>query len=145
MFDPEDFAKLAVRLVQNPCGPADSRTAISRAYYAAFLYARKLLDPHFYFSGEGKVHTEIRFLFVNSTREELRKIGQQLDDLRGKRNAADYDLAAQDVNIYHNARLHVAISTRLIGRLKQVFSSDWSSTIREMEEYARNSQVARCR
>src|SRR5580693_8169118 len=41
MFDPEDFAKLAMRLVQNPCGPADSRTAISRAYYAAFLYAKK--------------------------------------------------------------------------------------------------------
>ena len=145
MFDPEDFAKLAARLVQNPCGPADSRTAVSRAYYSAFLYAKKLLDPHFYFSGEGKVHTEIRFLFVNSTREELRNIGHQLDDLRGKRNAADYDLAAEDVNSYHNARIHVGISTRLIEKLKQVFSSGWSSVISEMEEYARKSQVVRCR
>ena len=145
MFDPEDFAKLTVRLVQNPCGSADSRTAVSRAYYAAFLYAKTPHDPHFHFSGEGKVHTEIRFLFVNSTREELKNIGQQLDELRGKRNAADYDLAAEDVNSYHNARLHVAISMRVIEKLKQVFSSAWSSIVKEMEEYARKSQVVRCR
>ncbi|HZK79820.1 MAG TPA: hypothetical protein VFC46_02110 [Humisphaera sp.] len=138
MFDPEDFAKLGHRMVQNPCGFADSRTAISRAYYSAFLTAKRHLGLHFQWPKTAEIHDQIQMLFVNCNSDSIKAIGRKLNDLRGKRNDADYDLHARGVD-RHDAQLQLGIAQGVIDELNRLSISpaEWDPIINEMKIYAK--------
>ena len=146
MFDPDDFRKLAASMTQGACGAAQSRTAISRSYYAAFLVARQFLERYFHFERHGESHVQVRMLFLGCTNEEARRVGRHLDELRDRRNDADYDLNADDVNDFNNARLYVAIAARTIKRIKE-FSEpgQQDALITEMRQWAAASGKVRAR
>lgn len=71
---------------------AQQRSAISRAYYAAFNLARAYLEAEGYgpYPADASAHGEVKRAF-NRTEDQVRKsIGQRLDSLRESRNSSDY-------------------------------------------------------
>jgi uncharacterized protein (UPF0332 family) len=87
-----DFLSLAARLASGT-EEADWRTAVSRAYYAAFHTARSLLtELGFAVPREERAHKYLSFRFSNAQVGRAARVGLDLDNLRTERNRADYDL-----------------------------------------------------
>jgi uncharacterized protein (UPF0332 family) len=86
------FLTLAARLTSGT-EEADWRTAVSRAYYAAFHAARSLLtDLGFTVPREERAHKYLSFRLTNAQVGRSARVGLDLDNLRTERNRADYDL-----------------------------------------------------
>ena len=96
-FNWSEYLTLAQELINtSPASPikeADFRSAISRAYYAAFCQARNHLVyrdresiPH-----SVNAHEYVVRRFENSSDATRQKIGQLLHHLRSTRNIADYE------------------------------------------------------
>jgi uncharacterized protein (UPF0332 family) len=72
---------------------ADWRTAISRAYYAAFHKARRLLRRSGFGVPRGEqAHAYLWLRLSNAQHAEVVEAGQTLNDLRRARNNADYEV-----------------------------------------------------
>ena len=71
------------------------RNAVSRSYYAAFLYTRGKLTARRRFapSGQDSVHRELIQTLRSDTDAAMVQMGDLLDTMRVSRNRADYDLA----------------------------------------------------
>src|SRR5438270_12092799 len=88
-----DFLLLAARLAAGT-SEAEWRTAISRAYYAAFHVARRLLtDLNFVVPRADRAHQYLVFRLSNSGESAVEQVGRDLETLRRLRNRADYDEA----------------------------------------------------
>ena len=73
---------------------AKKRSAISRAYYAAFCSARNYLRDKEHdqdIRAGGDVHGYVRKQFKTSEDEVAREVGEDLARLVAKRNLADYE------------------------------------------------------
>jgi uncharacterized protein (UPF0332 family) len=91
-MDPRDFLVLAQQLA---VGTTESawRSAVSRAYYAAFHVARQLmLDLHFRVPQADRAHAYLWLRLANCGDPQIQQAGADLNDLRRDRNGADYDL-----------------------------------------------------
>jgi len=92
VYDPRKFADLANDLLVDGKYERESRarTAIGRAYYAAFLIAhRKLQEQGLRIPETGKIHQIVIQTFIE---KGLSMIGNPLDQLREKRVDADYHM-----------------------------------------------------
>jgi uncharacterized protein (UPF0332 family) len=86
-----DFLLLATRLAAG-IAEADWRTAISRAYYAAFHVGRRLFaDLNFTVPRADRAHQYLVFRLSNSGESVVEQAGRDLETLRRLRNRADYD------------------------------------------------------
>src|SRR5206468_7212368 len=86
-----DLLLLAARLAAGTT-EADWRTAISRAYYAAFHVARRLLaDLNFTVPRADRAHQYLAFRLSNCGESAVEQAGRDLETLRRLRNRADYD------------------------------------------------------
>lgn len=95
-FNWSEYLQLARQLAGKAAISADRearlRSAISRAYYAAFIEARNYLRDGKGYSIPGKnTHRYIIQTFKNDANLDYQKIGQNLERLRVRRNQADYD------------------------------------------------------
>jgi len=96
-FDWTEYLALAQDLagqrVTPPTVEAKLRSAISRAYYAAFCKARNHLRDR---EGHdipttGEAHVKVRDIFRDSPYRQRKSIGTTLNRLREDRRKADYD------------------------------------------------------
>lgn len=96
-FDWSEYLSLAQELAGQSGRVANQeskyRSAISRAYYAAFCKARNYLRD---VEGQaipagGKSHTYVRDEYRNNSTRTRRRIGEKLNRLRSDRNRADYE------------------------------------------------------
>lgn len=88
-----DFLSLGARLAAGTT-EADWRTAVSRAYYAAFHVARRLFaDLNFTVPRADRAHQYLVFRLSNSGESPVEQAGRDLETLRRLRNRADYDEA----------------------------------------------------
>ncbi len=72
---------------------ADWRSAISRAYYAAFHKARRFLRHNgFAVPHAEQAHAFLWLRLSNSNHPDVIDAGQALNDLRKERNRADYEM-----------------------------------------------------
>ncbi len=122
----KEFAGVASRLSQIPvAGPADFRTSISRAYYAAYHVAVEALTqigavPH---AGPGG-HSEVANLLIASGDDVVRDAGRAISDLHTRRIHADYRMVRTDVETRTSAQSHVkslmisSASSRLFVRIR---------------------------
>jgi len=116
-FNWTDFLTLADALVRHPNSPgpeeASLRSAISRAYYAAFCSARNLAcsKESFIPRGTAEDHGRLRDHFRRTRDRTRRQIATHLNRLRNNRNGADYNdtlvgkpeaLAQSSVAMAHN-------------------------------------------
>jgi len=95
-FEWSDYLELARELAGQTASPAGTearlRSAISRAYYAAFCKCRNHLpDVGTQLPQGPAIHQFVRDEFKDSTDKKRKKIGNDLDRLRADRNKADYD------------------------------------------------------
>lgn len=87
-----DFLPIAQQLAAGSSEPL-WRTAIGRAYYAAFHVARELpIDLGFTVPREERAHKYVIFRLSNAGDSTVEQAGRSLDSLRDFRNLADYDL-----------------------------------------------------
>ena len=87
-----DFLPLAKQLATGST-EAEWRSAISRAYYAAFHVARELLqDLGFTVPRAERAHVYLSRRLSNSGDAQVQRAGSDLNTMRGERNQADYDL-----------------------------------------------------
>lgn len=86
--DPQEYLALASQLSASP-GNASRRTAIDRAYYAAFLTARNELIDRGYLSAVRGPETHIRV--ITALTEIARNSGITLGILRRARNRVTYE------------------------------------------------------
>lgn len=124
-FDWFDFLALADALSRNPTSPgpeeASLRSAISRAYYAAYCSVRNFADARgeILLRGKASDHWLVINHFRRSPDASRQKIGNQLDRLRRRRNKADYDdvLVARPVLL---ARASVAVARNVLNALNSL-------------------------
>jgi uncharacterized protein (UPF0332 family) len=94
-FDPKDFLVFAETLLDSNLKEAHFRTAVSRAYYAAYLVAFRKAKYRYSaiwntaFKEQEGYHVALQVTFSNAEQEE---ISAKLSGLLGERKAADYDL-----------------------------------------------------
>jgi uncharacterized protein (UPF0332 family) len=87
-----DFLALADALAAAGA-EAEWRTSISRSYYAAFHAAREFMARlRFRVPAADQAHAYLWMRRSNTGDSTADRIGRMLRDLRGRRNAADYDL-----------------------------------------------------
>ncbi len=99
-------------------GEARLRSAISRAYYAAFHTARAYLrdkdkDPSI--EGRGNIHAYVRQQFKISPDRRRKRIGATLHRLLDNRQRADYEDTY--VNLVVNTRIAIKAAERVIAAL----------------------------
>ena len=108
-MDPQTFLTLADEWVQGPT-EAHWRSAVSRAYYAAFHVARLLLEELGFEVERGdRAHAYLTHRLCQCGHPEIGAAGTTLINLRRSRNEADYGLKApfshrraiQDVETAH--------------------------------------------
>ena len=102
-FDWSQYLKLAQELagqgVTAAAQEARLRSAISRAYYAAFCLARDHLrhkEKH-PVPTNGRAHAYVRNQFRNSSDRARKKLGHNLGRLHKDRKRADYDDSVPDL------------------------------------------------
>jgi uncharacterized protein (UPF0332 family) len=109
---------------------AEWRSAISRAYYAAFHVARELLeDLHFVVPRAERAHAYLSRRLANSGQAEIQQAGNDLNALRGDRNQADYDLH-RPVTV-QLAALHVLLAEQIVRLLDAAAQEPVRSQITE--------------
>lgn len=109
-FDWKDYLNLA-RYLQGAASAgftqeAGMRSAVSRAYYAAFCHSRNYAYSNQGFQPHGDVHdhAELR----NHFRRCNQQIATMLDQLRRWRNQCDYDNSISNLNSMTASALQIA-------------------------------------
>lgn len=86
-----DFLQVASELASGPT-EAHWRSAVSRAYYAAFHVACQLfVDLGFTVPRADRAHAYVWLRLTNSGHGDVQNAGLNLNHLRQQRNRADYD------------------------------------------------------
>ena len=98
MFDWATFLDLAEKLAREP-DESCQRSAVSRAYYAAYCCARNKLRDNREFTptGRGTDHDKVWELFQKSTEKERRRIGCLGNGLKIMRSQVDYEDKVPDL------------------------------------------------
>jgi len=119
-MDPREFHNLAVSLHSNGT-PAALRSAISRAYYAAYLVAVEGLKKKRYaFNNDAKDHQRV-ISYLNSMSDvQMKRTASSLHHLRAKRNDADYKLATTAVENPKTVQALVQIADNVIKTLDRL-------------------------
>ncbi len=103
-----DFLPIAHLLLVRP-EEASWRSAVSRAYYAAFHGARELLTAlRFQVPRADRAHGYLWLRLQNCGNPHLEQIGRDLQELRRLRNEADYDLSRPFVRSFARSQLQTA-------------------------------------
>jgi uncharacterized protein (UPF0332 family) len=124
-MQPRQFQYLAERLAEHGAYPAEFRSAISRAYYAVFHLGLNLLrEMGFPIVQNQHAHEEVYRHLNNSSDSELVNAASKMNDLRMKRNHADYELGRHDVEEKKNAIMHVHQAARLIETIERRCKSE---------------------
>jgi len=115
----KDFFELAQKLVQMRSEPA-LRSAISRAYYAAYHCCLQLLRAlGFQFGKDSSAHEKIAAYLNNAAITEIEFAGKELNYLRRRRNHADYDLTLKDFRNHIACQLDLARAQAIISQVEK--------------------------
>jgi uncharacterized protein (UPF0332 family) len=101
---PQAFIDLAERLIANEKNPEGFRSAISRAYYGAFLQAEDFLRRMNVFLVTDKKHQELLQILADTGDADVDEASAMLGDLRDERNRADYKLDDKGVEVETHAQ-----------------------------------------
>jgi hypothetical protein len=121
-MDPRDFQQLGHRLSAGAT-TAERRTAVGRAYYAAFNVGAAWLRALAFPVGKGAAaHGEVQRCLANSGHPDLDAVASQLGDLHTERNRADYQLDRTDIEHPAKAPSAVRLSADMIQVMDQLFT-----------------------
>jgi uncharacterized protein (UPF0332 family) len=137
MITGEDFLALAEVWVTGTT-EAEWRSAVSRAYYAAFHRARRLLrDLGFLVPRADQAHAYLWLRLSNCGDSQVEMAGSDLNTLRRDRNRADYDV--EQTLDQHDARVQVQAARIIIQTLDGASTDPLRSQITDaMKIYERD-------
>lgn len=137
-MNPRDFLLVAEDLLEE-ARQADWRSAVSRAYYAAFLTAVELFrEAGFEVPPDAAGHAYVYRRLNNCGRDEIAEAAQFLWNLRRSRNWADYRLSMRlDLRPAVDA---VAEARAFVGALKELVEvpAVLASVVATMRDYERD-------
>lgn len=110
------YLDLAEKLLSASSNEAQFRSAISRAYYAAYGRAREIYCAKY---GPLEGHNLLWRKFSKAHRRDAKKIGWAGDQLREARNNADYDKPFPG-NVQSAAEHAIVEARRILERLEKV-------------------------
>jgi uncharacterized protein (UPF0332 family) len=135
MIRPDNFLNLADDLAQRG-SEADWRTAVSRAYYAAFHAARELLSAlGFQVPRASQAHGYLWKRLANCGDPVITLAGNDLNHLQSERNRSDYDihLTVNQANAQRRAQLARLVVHRFTGGLVDPVRTQIRDTMRDYE------------
>lgn len=112
-FNWAEYLQLAQNLVGQEVTASDEakqRSAISRAYYAAYNEARRFARQQGFQDAQQGNHRALIDYYLQESRREWRNIGLNLQRLRDLRNTADYAPGFQNVAFQSLAACKLAAS-----------------------------------
>ena len=119
-FDWHDYFLFAQKLTANPNlpGPEEAalRSAISRAYYSAYIQSRRWAEARGLIIS-GSTHKAVIDYFKQSRDKSQKNIGYELDRLRLYRTEADYDNALKSGSPSSVASMAITLANRVISNL----------------------------
>lgn len=117
-MDPRDFCAIAEEL-RNGSSAAHCRSAINRAYYAAYNVAASYLrEWGIPVPQDAKAHGDLRERLSSSGHQELTKASSTLRQLYKARERADYKMDASDVESKGAAETAIAWAHEFIQRVE---------------------------
>ncbi|MDV0447813.1 hypothetical protein MsAg5_17300 [Methanosarcinaceae archaeon Ag5] len=124
-FEPAHFlylSKCLIKKTPKECFLSESvyRTAIGRAYYAAFLEVRNYAAKNdgFISSKTGKDHKNLEIHFNRSADYSFRQIGHKLAKLKKWRTLSDYEMSPNfEIPIEKTAKRAVREATQIFSKL----------------------------
>ena len=136
-MEPRQFLYLAQRLALHGTDPVEFRSAISRAYYAAFHVGLTLLrEMGFSIYQNASAHELVPEHLSNSGDNELVKAAIKMRDLRTRRIHADYKLNRSAVEKKNNASMLVQLASRLIETIeKRCHNENRSQIIEAIQDW----------
>ena len=122
-MNPGKFIDLAGKLAGDAdSGPEGFRTAISRAYYGAFLSALAHVEKVIGVPckiGTLSEHQALQRLLMNCQEPQAMELGQMLSNLHEQRKGADYDMDDPEYEDQAAAQLGVARAQQIINQLQR--------------------------
>jgi uncharacterized protein (UPF0332 family) len=135
-MDERDFLALAQRLA-NEADQAAWRSAVSRAYYAAFHRARRLMESlGFTVPRAERAHSYLWLRLHNCGHRPVQREAANLNVLRGLRNQADYDLTRGFQQAL--AQAYVQVAAQVIQTLDAIPAPSRAQITDEMRRYERD-------
>lgn len=126
MFDWEDYLQLAENLHEREGSApqeAQERTAISRAYYAAFHDALQHAPPRVR-NARRKKHQKLIDHYEAGHTSEEQKVGRLLGALRDNRNKADYEAEiGGPAQCAFKADSSIHLSKKISSKLSEIYES----------------------
>lgn len=136
MIEGDEFLKLAETYATGK-SEADWRSAVSRAYYAAFHVARDFLTSLGFVTPRAEVaHAFLWRRLGSCGLAPLALAGSRLNQLRGERNRADYDLNSDLPR--KDAQAAVKSAAMIIATLQAVSPDDRRLVTEAMKTYERD-------
>lgn len=122
-MDAKEYFDLARKLAQMRT-EASVRSAISRGYYAAFHVAKNLVEGlGFTLPKDAAAHDKLYYMLHNAGDKSAEDAAKLLNDLRKRRNFADYDFKRQDMQTYQDCQYDLVRVTGVI-TFCEAFSSE---------------------
>jgi len=123
-MDPCDFLKIADGL-KNSCEEAGRRSAVSRAYYAAFHYIRLyLVREGIDVPQGGTIHDKIPKYLRYSGLQKAKDVAKCMQELRDDRKEADYKIALEDLKSREDRKVLERFNTKtcelLVNKAQQI-------------------------
>jgi uncharacterized protein (UPF0332 family) len=139
-MDGREFLETATRLARNEFR-ADQRSAVSRAYYAAFHATRDFfeacgvrLSTH-----SPDAHTKLAQCMENTNVPDMVKLGRRLASLRADRNTADYRMQDTIFEKAANSNLRVRIAADIVASLDNLLAdTDFGNLTSILRSKAKN-------
>ncbi len=142
-MNPREFCKVAGVFAARR-EPAASRSAISRAYYSLFHVVLQFLVAHQVKLPKKRpeCHELIYRFLYNSGNNDLKLVAGALNDLRGQRNDADYQMDNLDVESSTTAQAVVERALREISRFDGFIQkrTELVSAVQDIKRYATTIQ-----
>lgn len=117
-MNPSEFLSFASKLAgDGQAGAAGYRSAVSRAYYCAFLTALDLIESQLGIPakwGTVSEHQVVQRFLQGSQVPEAMEVGQALCNLHASRKSADYDMDEAQVEDQEESSLCVARAEKIL-------------------------------
>lgn len=130
---PREFIILATKLADDPAsGPPAHRSAVSRAYYCAFLSVLDLMQRGLHVSvkwDNRSEHKVVQMFLTGSQVPEAVELGYWLGNLHDKRKSADYDMDDLDPEDQAESQLCVARANEIMRRLRECSTTEMKQRI----------------
>jgi uncharacterized protein (UPF0332 family) len=138
----KEFLIVAQKLVQMR-SEAAIRSAVSRAYYSAFITGRKLLiDLGFSLQIDASVHEQVYRLLHNAGIPSIKDTAASLKNLRIRRVQADYDMENRDFQSQTECELNIALAKFIIAQLESCSQQPLRNQIKTgIQEYERKIKL----